>query len=96
MDQTRELSSRKRRRATPKTTTHNVDLSSSPAKSQQPTSTSGKRRAKRKVEELVYATKDQAILEEKKEGGVVKYLVNWADHPETGEIYEPSWVGGHF
>jgi len=89
---TRELSSRKRR-ATTKTTTYNIDLSSSPSRSQQPTPKISSKKAKRKkITEVVYATKDQAILEEKREGGVIRYLVNWANNPDTGEVYEPSWV----
>lgn len=88
---TREPSSR-RRRATAKTPTYNIS-SSSPAKSQQHTpKAKTNKKKKKKSEEVVYATKDQAILEEKREGSVVKYLVNWANHPVTGEVYPPSWV----
>jgi len=95
---TREPPSR-RRRASARTSNY-PDLYSSPARSQQPLPKSGKRKSTKKKskaeEEPFWDTKSQAILEEKVEGGVVKYLVNWADHPSTGEVYPPSWVCQRF
>ena len=34
----------------------------------------------------------KGILAERKS----EYLIDWADHPVTGELYEPDWVSGNF
>ena len=49
----------------------------------------------KEAEEKLYATKYQAILAERKVRGQVQFLVNWADDPETGEVYAPTWVSFH-
>lgn len=52
------------------------------------------RRRKDEGSEKVYSLADPGILDQKEENGKVYYLVNWADDPETGEKYDPTWVGG--
>lgn len=41
-------------------------------------------------EDTWYEIKD--IVNEKYEKGRLWYRVDWADHPVTGEPYDPSWV----
>jgi hypothetical protein len=36
--------------------------------------------------------KVRAILDEKIERGVLRYLVDWEDDHKTGESYKPTWV----
>jgi hypothetical protein len=43
-----------------------------------------------------YSLGDPGILDQKEEKGKVYYLCNWADDPETGESFPPSWVRGSF
>ena len=33
-----------------------------------------------------------AIIQERKIGNKIEYLVEWEQHPETGEEFEPTWV----
>jgi hypothetical protein len=54
------------------------------------------RRRKEEGNEKVYALADPGILDQKEEGGTVHYLLNWADDPETGRKFEPTWVGHNF
>jgi hypothetical protein len=54
------------------------------------------RRRKDEDSEKVYSLADPGILDQKEEKGKVYYLVNWADDPETGEKYDPTWVGDNF
>lgn len=82
-------SSRRRTRII-KTKTSYEDRSSSPGTRRKPQPK--KANSSEKLEEVVYETKYQAILKEKKELGRIKYLVNWADNSDTGEVYTPTWV----
>lgn len=93
--QTRDRPQERRARTkTTTTTTSTPTQSSSPA----PTRTkvaqrkSTKSIPRKKTEAPVYATKYQAVLAEKVVNGRVKYLVNWANDPKTGDPYEPTWV----
>lgn len=33
-----------------------------------------------------------SILDERGSGAKTEYLLEWESHPETGEIFEPTWV----
>ena len=56
-----------------------------------------KTRSKKDPEpEKYYSLADPGILDQKEENGKVYYLCNWADDPETGEKYLPSWVRDGF
>jgi hypothetical protein len=50
------------------------------------------RRRKAEGVEKQFALKDPGILDEKEENGKVYYLLAWADDPDTGEAYDPTWV----
>jgi hypothetical protein len=54
------------------------------------------RRRKEDESEKQFSLKDPGILDQKEENGKVYYLVNWADDPDTGKVYDPTWVGGVF
>lgn len=41
-------------------------------------------------EDVLYEVRD--ILDEKRVKGKLLYKVDWADHPTTGERYDPTWV----
>jgi len=32
------------------------------------------------------------IVEQKKKNGKIYYLIDWEDHPRTGEVFKNSWV----
>lgn len=34
----------------------------------------------------------KGILNERKSGKITEYLIDWEDHPRTGQTYEPTWV----
>jgi len=50
------------------------------------------RRRKETESEKVFSLQDPGILDQKEENGKVYYLLNWADDPDTGEQFKPSWV----
>ena len=50
------------------------------------------RRRKEAESEKQFSLQDPGILDQKEENGKVYYLLNWADDPDTGEHFEPSWV----
>jgi hypothetical protein len=52
------------------------------------------RRRREEEGEKQYSLKDPGILDQKEENGKVYYLVNWADDPDTGDVYTPTWVSG--
>jgi hypothetical protein len=54
------------------------------------------RRRKEDESEKQFSLKDPGILNQKEENGKVYYLVNWGDDPDSGEVYDPTWVGGFF
>ncbi|ETN42435.1 uncharacterized protein HMPREF1541_01590 [Cyphellophora europaea CBS 101466] len=70
-----------------------VDIDSPPATQaniQSPNSQHTKAEKLRLIEEEgVYPAR--AILQEKRVGTQKQYLVDWEAHPETGEVWEPSW-----
>jgi hypothetical protein len=69
--------------------------SSSPA----PRHSAPKKKSHRRKDEgpkKVYSLADPGILDQKEEKGKVYYLVNWADDPETGRKFDPTWVGHNF
>jgi len=74
--------SRRRRRLAPKGSF--AESPPSPARSRTPA------KEKKQIKGEFYTIK--AILQEKEEQGQVSYLIDWADHPQTGETYDPSWV----
>lgn len=45
-------------------------------------------------QDVLYEIRD--ILEEKRVKGKLLYKVDWADHPTTGERYDPTWVRASF
>lgn len=45
---------------------------------------------KEQPKEEWYIIKD--ILQERRNGSNIEYLVDWEDNPETGERYRPTWV----
>ncbi|KAE9364621.1 hypothetical protein N431DRAFT_388862 [Stipitochalara longipes BDJ] len=49
------------------------------------------RRRKEAESEKQFSLQDPGILDQKEENGKVYYLLNWADDPDTGEHFEPSW-----
>ncbi len=62
-----------------------------------PRSSKKKNTRKRKAtREKFYSLADPGILDQKEEKGRVYYLCNWADDPETGESFPPSWVRDGF
>lgn len=34
----------------------------------------------------------RSILGEETRDGLLSYLIDWEDNPDTGEAYAPSWV----
>ena len=71
------------------------EASSSPA----PRRGAPKKKSRRRKDEgpgEVYSLADPGILDQKEEKGKVYYLLNWADDPETGKKFEPTWVGHNF
>lgn len=53
---------------------------------------SQKKRKRRKQTSSAEYYSVKKILEEKTEHGEISYLIDWDDHPETGESYTPTWV----
>lgn len=90
-----ETAPRSRRSQPRRTKTLNKSYSESPSKPERPKIKKEKTSAKKNKEPegKLYATKDQAILSEKRgTNGEIVYLVNWADDPVTGQTYAPGWV----
>jgi hypothetical protein len=77
----------------PKSKNRRSLTASSPAAPRRGAHKKNSRRKKDEESEKVYSLADPGILEQKEENGKVYYLVNWADDPETGEKYDPTWVG---
>jgi hypothetical protein len=49
-----------------------------------------------KLDDPAFADPDQwpvaRIVGQRAVGRTLQYLVEWADHPSTGESFEPTWV----
>ncbi|KAK0372843.1 hypothetical protein CLIM01_09801 [Colletotrichum limetticola] len=80
-----------RQRAPPKqhTTSAEVDRDSSMPRDSRRSSKNPKKHKEQPKEEW-YIIKD--ILQERRNGSNIEYLVDWEDNPETGERYRPTWA----
>ncbi len=69
---------------------HTERVSSKKAKKKRQSTTKQRRRQEVDEPEQYFAAK--SILDEKLEGGKLRFLVDWEDNPTTGETYDPTWV----
>lgn len=59
-------------------------------KSKNPGQTGKKRPDQNNTEEVWFNIRQ--ILDEKRIGSRIQYLVDWEDNPITGEAYDPTWA----